>query len=96
MAIERRRVELGQHEDAPNIRMQAVTDRNVDEAELTADRHRRFRPPVRERKKPAALAAAEDQCENISGPRHLFTVHPSAEGRGSLAGSGRRRTRKSV
>ena len=66
--VERRRVELRQHEDPADVGVQAVADRDVDEAVLAADRHRRLRAELRQRKQPRALSAAEDEREN-------FVVH---------------------
>src|SRR5207253_9783694 len=40
VTIERRGIELRQDVDAPDVRVQAITDRNVDETVLAADRHR--------------------------------------------------------
>src|SRR5204863_8349794 len=56
--IERRRIELREDENAPDIRMQAIADGDVDEAILSADGNRRLRPKLRERKQPRALAAS--------------------------------------
>ena len=47
VTVERRRVELRQHEDAADVRVQAAADRDVDEAVLAADRYCRLRPGVR-------------------------------------------------
>ena len=66
--VERRRIELRQHEDPPDVGVQAVADRDVDQPVLAADRHRRLRSMLRERKQPRALAAAENEREN-------FVVH---------------------
>ena len=52
--VERRRVELRQHEDAPDVGVQAVADRDVDQPVLAADRHRRLRALLRQRKQPRA------------------------------------------
>jgi hypothetical protein len=43
VAVQRRRVELREHEDAPDVGVQAVADRNVDQAVFAADRDRRLR-----------------------------------------------------
>src|SRR5262249_16815515 len=66
--VERCRVELREHEDAPDVGVQAIADRNVDQAVFAADRNCGFRPMLCERKEPRALTAAENQCEN-------FVVH---------------------
>ena len=51
--VERRRVELRQHEDAADVGMQAVADRDVDQAVAAADRDRRLRPMLRQRERAA-------------------------------------------
>ena len=66
--VERRRVELRQHEDAADVRVQAVADRDVDQPVLAGDRHGRLRSELRQRKQPRALAAAKDDGED-------FVVH---------------------
>jgi hypothetical protein len=43
VSIQRRRVELCEHEDAPDVGMEAIADRDVDQTVLAADRDRRFR-----------------------------------------------------
>ena len=65
VAVERRRVELGQDEDAPDVRVQAVADRDVDQPVLAADRHGRLRAQLRERKQARSLTAAQNDCENL-------------------------------
>ena len=85
VAVERRRVELREHEDAPQVGVQAVADRHVDQAVLAADRHRRLRAMLREREEAAALAAAEDECEGV--PHHQASVCEAA---------GRRRSRRTA
>ena len=65
VAVERRRVELRQHEDALQPGVQAVADRDVDQPVLPADRHGRLRAHVGEREEPGAASAAEDQCEDV-------------------------------
>jgi hypothetical protein len=42
VAVEGGGVELGEDEDALDTRMQAVADRNIDQAVLAADRHGRL------------------------------------------------------
>src|SRR5262249_31857085 len=65
VAVQRRRVELCQHEDLLEPRVQTVADRNIDEAVLAADRDGRLRSHVREREEPRAASSAEDQCEHV-------------------------------
>ena len=64
--VERRGIELRQHEDAADVRVQAVADRDVDQPVLAADRHRRLGAGVGERKQAAALPAAEDDGQDVS------------------------------
>ena len=68
--VERRRVELRQDEDAPDVGVQAVADRDVDQAVLAADRDRRLRTKLRERKQPRALTAAEHERQDFVVERH--------------------------
>ena len=49
VAVERRGVELGQHEDALEAGVQAVADRDVDQPVLARERHGRLRAHVRQR-----------------------------------------------
>jgi hypothetical protein len=50
VAVERRRVELREHEDPPDVCVEAFTDGDVDETVLAADWNRWFRPRGRQRK----------------------------------------------
>ena len=70
--VERGRVELRQHEDAADVGVQAVADRDVDQAVLAADRDRRLRAVLRERKQARALSAAENDRQN-------FVVHRACD-----------------
>ena len=74
VAVERRGIELGQHEDAPDVGMQAPADRHVDQAVLAADRHRRLRPRCGERKQARSLAAAEDDGKRVADHEDRLTV----------------------
>jgi len=67
--VERGRVELRQHEDAPQVGVQAVADRHVDEPVLAADRDRRLGAQLGERMEARTLAAAEDEGEHIAHQR---------------------------
>ena len=84
VAVERRRVELRQHEDALQAGVQAVADRDVDQPVLAADRHRRLRSHVGQREEARAAAAAEDQREDIVHGEILLRCR-----RGMLACHGR-------
>src|SRR5207247_2299574 len=65
VSVERRGVELRQHENALEPCMEAVADRDIDQPIFAANRHGRLRTHVRERKQPRAASAAEDERENI-------------------------------
>jgi len=54
VAVERRRVELREHEDAAEVGVQAVADRDVNQPVLAPERHGRFRAKVREGEQPFA------------------------------------------
>jgi hypothetical protein len=68
--VERRRVELRQHEHPPDVGMNAVADRNIDETILAADWHRRLRAELRQWKEASALTAAEDESKNFAVHGH--------------------------
>ena len=68
--VERRRVELRQDEDPPDVGVQAVADRDVDEAVFARNRHRRLRSELRQREEPRALSAAEHERENFVVKSH--------------------------
>ena len=65
VAVERRRIELRQHEDPPDVGVHAVADGDVDQAVLAANRHGRLRAMLGEWKEPCAPAAAEDKREHL-------------------------------
>ena len=73
--VERRGIELRQHEDAPDAGVQAVADRDVDEPVLAADRHGRLGAAVGEGVEALALPAAQDDRENV---RHACLPSGSA------------------
>ena len=70
VAVERRRVELREDEDASNVGMQAIADRNVNQPVLAADWHSWLGPMLGQRKEARTLAAAEDQSEHFVVDRH--------------------------
>ena len=70
MTVQRRRVELRQHEDAAHVRVQAVADRHVDQPVFAANRHCRLRPVLRQWKEARPLAAAQNQREYFVVHRH--------------------------
>src|SRR6266849_9633997 len=63
--VERRRVELREDEDAPDIRVQAVAHWNINQPVLASDRNGWFRAMLGERKEAGASAAAENQRERL-------------------------------
>ena len=63
--VEALRVVLGQHEDAAQVRVEAVADRDVDQAVLAGDRHRGLRALAREREEPGPAPAPEDDGEAV-------------------------------
>src|SRR5437773_645974 len=77
VSVERRRVELRQHEDATNVGMQTVTDGDVDQPVCAADRNGRLRPVLRERKEARALSAAQNNREDFVVHRHADTQKPT-------------------
>ena len=65
VAIERRGIELREDEDPLESCMQAVADRNVDQAVLAADRDSRFGPHVRQWVEARPTTAAEDERQHV-------------------------------
>ncbi len=63
--VERRRIELREHEDPLEARVHAVADRDVDEPVLAAERHRGLRAHPGERKEAGTASAAEDEREHV-------------------------------
>ncbi len=70
--------ELGQHVNAVEAAVDAITNRDVDETIFAGDGHGRFAPQFGQRKEPGAAAAAEDQAED--GPHRNLTVDRVASG----------------
>jgi len=68
--VERRRVELRQDEDATNVGVQAVADRDVDQPVAAADRDGRLGSMLRQRKQARSLPAAEDDGQDLVVHRH--------------------------
>ena len=56
--VQRRRVELRQHEDAAEIGVQTVADRDIDQPVFPADGNRGLRPLLCQRKQTGSLTAA--------------------------------------
>jgi hypothetical protein len=71
MAVEGRRVELGEDVDSSDIRMQTVADGDINQPVLAADRHGGLGPKLRERKQARSPAAAEDESENFIVDKHV-------------------------
>src|SRR6185295_7133506 len=65
VAVEARAVELGDDEDTVDAGLEAVADRDVDEPELAAHRHRRLRPVARQRPEPRPLTPTENGCDDL-------------------------------
>ena len=63
--VERRRVELRQHEHPLQAGVQAVADRNVDEAILAADRYGRLGAHVGQRIEPCAAPPSQNQRKHV-------------------------------
>ena len=63
--VERCRIELGQHVDPPDVGVQAVADRHVDQPVLARDRHGRLGAEMSEGKQAGAASAPEDECEDV-------------------------------
>ena len=98
MANQALRLVLRADAHAPDAGIHAVRQREVDDAELAAERHRGLGPPVGQRAQPRAAAAGEDQRERVvRQPRtrragSLVLVHELAVTRtllGAHGGSGR-------
>src|SRR5690606_27032396 len=66
MPVQADRIELRQQIDAVQSAVDAVRDRDVDDAILARQRHRRLRTILRQRKEPGLFAAAEDQTHHIA------------------------------
>ena len=80
VAVERRGVELRQHEDALEAGVQAVADRDVDQAVLAAERHGRLRAHVRQREEARAAPAAENQGQARHSCRQYLILRVCPEG----------------
>ena len=86
VTVERRGIELCQHEDATDPGVQAPADRDVDETVLAANRHRRLRSRRGEREETGALASAKDDRKRIAGhDRHGRAKPRPSERRGRKA-----------
>ena len=64
MAIERLTVELGENVDLMNAGIDAVADRDIDQAVLTAQWHRRFRSGERKGLQTGTGTASQDDGKN--------------------------------
>ncbi len=63
--VQRHRVELGQHVHPFHAGVDGVGDRDVDQAVLAGDRHRRFAAHHGQGRQPLAAPAAEDQHRHV-------------------------------
>src|SRR5206468_878294 len=71
--------ELRQHVDAFHAAIDAVADRDVDEAVLPGQRHGRLAAKFRQRIEPRSTAAAQDQTENVlhgKSRRSTYWIEP--------------------
>ena len=75
VAVERAAVELGQHEDAAELGVDAVADGDVDEAVLAAQGDRRLGAVLGQGEEPSAGAAAHDDGDDIEGAESLGLIH---------------------
>src|SRR5260370_20947193 len=66
MAIEAERLILGQQEDAAEIAVDAVRERDVNDAVNAAERHGGLGAIPRERPKPFALPAGEQDTDGVA------------------------------
>ena len=66
------RLVLGQHGDPPDVRVEAVRQDEIDDAELAAEEHRRLGAAVGQLLEPAAAAAGEDQRDRAA--REAFLI----------------------
>jgi hypothetical protein len=64
VAVQRFAVELGQHVDLADAAVDAVADRDVDQAVLAGDRHRRLGPFIGQGHQARALSAAENNTHD--------------------------------
>jgi len=69
--VERLGVELGQDEDPPDVRVEAVADGDVDEAVLARQRDGGLGAVLGQRVQPGALAAAQDDGTQVLHARPL-------------------------
>src|SRR5215475_9112626 len=60
MPVQRHTVELGQHIDRAQPRVQAIANRNIDDSIFTTERHRRFGAVFRQREQARASATAHN------------------------------------
>src|SRR5688500_8663974 len=69
VAVQRRRVELGQHENPSDLGVQAAADGDVDQPVLAADGNRGLRPGGRQGEETGALSAPENDSERVGHGR---------------------------
>ena len=65
VTVERRGIELGEHEDPLQVGVQTIADGHVDQPVLAADRYRRLRPHVRQRKETLSTSASQNQGQHV-------------------------------
>ena len=78
--MQRGAVELCQHIDAANAGVQAITDGNIDESVLAADRNSRFGAILGQWKEPGSCSSSHDdgECAGSRGD-DLFIGHNSKQ-----------------
>ena len=62
--VQRRRLELRQHEDVAQAGVDAVADRNVDQPVLAGQRHGRLAAQLRQRIQPRPAPTTQDDCHH--------------------------------
>ena len=74
MAQQAVRLVLGQHADPADARIDAVRQREIDDAELAAEKYRRLGAPVGQLVQPAAAAARQHQRDGAPGKPFLGAI----------------------
>jgi hypothetical protein len=65
MAVQRCRLELRQQEDAIDLTIETIADRNIDQPVLAGERHRGLAALAGERMEPRAASTTHDDCESF-------------------------------
>ena len=75
MTQEAMRLVLRDHADAPNLRVDAVRQGEIDNPELAAEMHRRLRAAIREFVQAAAAPAGKNQCNRLAWQLERLSVN---------------------